>query len=45
MDPATGDGLPDNPLASSSDPMARRVVAYGLRNPYRFTIRPGTREL
>ena len=45
IDPATGDGLPDNPFASSPDPMARRIVAYGLRNPYRFTIRPETDEL
>ena len=24
---------------------ARRIVAYGLRNPFRFTIRPGTNEV
>ncbi len=24
---------------------ARRIVAYGLRNPFRFTLRPGTDEL
>ena len=45
IDPSSGEGLPDNPLAASPDPMARRIVAYGLRNPYRFTIRPGTREI
>jgi glucose/arabinose dehydrogenase len=45
VDPATGAALPDNPLASSSDPNARRIIAYGLRNPYRFTIRPGSNEL
>jgi len=41
------DGHPkaDNPLIASSDPIAQRVVAFGLRNPYRFTIRPGTGEL
>src|SRR5260221_8716608 len=38
-------GLPDNPFASSSDPDAQRIVAYGLRNPFRFTQRPGTDEL
>ena len=41
VDPATGAALPDNPLAASSDPNARRIVAYGLRNPFRFAIRPG----
>ena len=30
---------------ASADPDARRIVAYGLRNPFRFTIRPGTNEL
>ena len=41
VDPATGAGLPDNPMASSADPNARRIVAYGLRNPFRITTRPG----
>src|SRR5262249_9267502 len=45
IDPDTGQGLPDNPFAASSDPNARRIVAYGLRNPFRFTQRPGTDEL
>jgi glucose/arabinose dehydrogenase len=45
VDPATGAALPDNPLAKDPDPNARRVIAYGLRNPYRFTVRPGTNEL
>ncbi|MGH9891116.1 MAG: PQQ-dependent sugar dehydrogenase, partial [bacterium] len=45
VDPDTGDALPDNPLASDSDPNARRIVAHGLRNPFRFTIRPGTNEV
>jgi glucose/arabinose dehydrogenase len=45
IDPATGQGLPDNPFASSSDPNARRIVAYGLRNPFRITQRPGSDEL
>jgi glucose/arabinose dehydrogenase len=45
VDPATGAGLPTNPLAGSADPNARRIIAYGLRNPFRFTLRPGTREL
>ena len=42
---APAPALPDNPLALSTDPNARRIVAYGLRNPFRFTIRPGTNEI
>jgi glucose/arabinose dehydrogenase len=45
IDPATGAGVPGNPFFGSSDPNARRIVAYGLRNPFRFTQRPGTDEL
>jgi glucose/arabinose dehydrogenase len=45
VDPATGTGLPDNPNAFSSDPNARRIIAYGLRNPFRITVRPGTNEV
>jgi len=45
IDPDTGFASPDNPLAGSSDPNARRVVAYGMRNPFRFAVRPGTSEI
>jgi uncharacterized repeat protein (TIGR01451 family) len=45
IDPTTGAGAPGNPMASSGDASARRVVAYGFRNPFRFTFRPGTNEL
>ena len=45
VDPATGAGWPGNPFAGSADANARRVIAYGLRNPFRFTLRPGTGEL
>ena len=45
VDPATGQALPTNPLASNQDPNARRIVAHGLRNPFRMTIRPGTSEV
>jgi glucose/arabinose dehydrogenase/PKD repeat protein len=45
VDPATGDALPTNPLAGSSDANARRIVAYGFRNPFRFTIRPLSDDL
>ena len=42
---ATGAAMPDNPMASASDPNARRIIAYGLRNPFRFAVRPGTNEI
>jgi glucose/arabinose dehydrogenase len=42
---ATGAAMPDNPLAGDADPNARRIVAHGFRNPFRFSIRPGTNEL
>jgi glucose/arabinose dehydrogenase len=45
VDPATGAGLPSNPFAASPDANARRIIAYGFRNPYRFTFRPGTSEI
>jgi glucose/arabinose dehydrogenase len=44
VDPATGAAAPGNPFSASADPKKRRVVAYGLRNPYKFTMRPGTSE-
>ena len=43
--PTPAQAMPNNPLASSSDPNARRIIAYGVRNPFRFTIRPGTNEV
>ena len=45
IDPATGAAPSDNPNAGSADANARRIVAYGFRNPFRFTFRPGTSEL
>jgi glucose/arabinose dehydrogenase len=45
VDPATGEGLPDNPLVASADENARRIVAYGMRNPFRIAARPGTDEI
>jgi hypothetical protein len=38
--PATGAGPADDPFGSSADANRRRIVAYGPRNPFRFTIRP-----
>ncbi len=45
VDPQTGLAPATNPLVGSADPNARRIVAQGLRNPFRFTFRPGTSEL
>jgi glucose/arabinose dehydrogenase len=45
IDPETGAPLADNPNAGASDANARRIVATGLRNPYRFAFRPGTTDL
>ncbi|MCF2531367.1 LamG-like jellyroll fold domain-containing protein [Yinghuangia soli] len=45
IDPNTGQGAPGNPFASSSDANARRILAYGMRNPFRMGFRPGTGEL
>jgi glucose/arabinose dehydrogenase len=45
IDPDTGQGAPGNPLAGRSDPNARRIIASGLRNPFRFTFRPDSNEL
>ena len=45
IDPATGFGAPGNPLAASANVNARRIAAYGFRNPFRFTFRPGTDEV
>jgi glucose/arabinose dehydrogenase len=45
VNPETGQAMPENPLSSSLDANARRIVAYGMRNPFRFTVRPGTNEV
>jgi glucose/arabinose dehydrogenase len=45
IDKMTGAGLAGNPLSSSSDANARRLDAHGLRNPFRFALRPGTDEV
>jgi glucose/arabinose dehydrogenase/PKD repeat protein len=45
IDPDTGAGAPGNPMSASSDANARRIVASGMRNPFRFTFRPGTSEI
>jgi PKD repeat protein len=44
LDSDTGLGAPGNPFAGG-DTNAARIVAEGLRNPFRFTFRPGTSEV
>ncbi|MDP2674286.1 MAG: PQQ-dependent sugar dehydrogenase [Dehalococcoidia bacterium] len=45
VSPTTGAALPDNPAYSSPDANVRRVIAHGMRNPFRFAFRPGTTDL
>jgi glucose/arabinose dehydrogenase len=42
IDPQTGDGLSDNPFFDPAQPRSARsrVWVLGLRNPFRFTVRP-----
>jgi glucose/arabinose dehydrogenase/PKD repeat protein len=43
INPATGLGYSSNPFWDGNGAsVASRVWAYGVRNPYRFTVRPGT---
>ena len=41
-DPVAGNPMYDSPGADAN---AQRIIAAGLRNPFRFTFRPGTSEL
>jgi glucose/arabinose dehydrogenase len=45
IDPSTGTAWPGNPNSASLDANARRIVAYGFRNPFRFTIDPASGEI
>ena len=45
IDPATGAGVPGNPMFSHTDPNARRMLAHGFRNAFRMAIRPGTNDV
>ena len=45
IDPDTGEGVAANPGAASVDRNVRRIVGYGLRNPFRMAVRPGANEL
>jgi len=44
IDPETGDGLPGNPFFDPARPRSpqSRIWAWGLRNPYRFIVRPNS---
>ena len=45
IDPDTGAAAPGNPFESRANENERKVIAHGLRNPYRFIFRPGTDEI
>jgi glucose/arabinose dehydrogenase len=45
LDPDTGAAMSNNPLVGGVDSRDDRVIALGLRNPFRFGMRPGTNEL
>jgi glucose/arabinose dehydrogenase len=45
IDPDTAAALPTNPLYGGAVPDDDRIIAFGLRNPFRMTPRPGTSEL
>lgn len=46
INPADGSHAPGNPLATTGlSENAKRIIAYGLRNPFRFTVRPNTGEI
>lgn len=45
IDPETGEAAADNPLVDNGIDNDDRIVAYGLRNPYRFSFRPDTDQL
>ena len=45
VDPATGEAAPGNPFFGSGDPNERRILGYGLRNPFRMIVKPGTNEV
>src|SRR4029450_9358993 len=45
VDPATCAGVSGNPFYGNNDPNAKRIIAYGMRNPFRFAPRPNSDEL
>jgi glucose/arabinose dehydrogenase len=47
INPDTAAGVSGNPMFNAASPSsnASRILAYGLRNPFRFTMRPNTNEI
>jgi PKD repeat protein/glucose/arabinose dehydrogenase len=45
IDPDTGEGVLGNPMFGSAEPNARRMLAYGFRNPVALAVRPGTNDV
>ena len=45
INPTTGAAYSGNPQIGATDPNDRRIIASGLRNPFRITNRPGTDEI
>jgi len=45
LNPMNGDALSDNPGSGTLTSNAKKIVAYGLRNPFRSTIHPVTGDL
>jgi glucose/arabinose dehydrogenase len=46
VDPDTGEGVPGNPFyATSTEKNAKRIIAFGFRQPWRFAFNPRTSKL
>ena len=45
LDPETGAAWPGNPLVGGTTDTDDPIIAYGLRNPFRITHRPGTDQI
>jgi glucose/arabinose dehydrogenase len=45
IDKNTGLAAPTNPNINHADPEARRILAFGFRNPFRFTFHPTTGDV
>lgn len=45
LDPLTGLAAANNPNSANPDINAKKIVAQGFRNPFRFAIRPGTNDV
>ena len=45
VEPDTGAASPGNPLFGSVDANERRIIGFGLRNPFRTIVKPGTNDV